>query len=503
MESLVERYAGRIRGVLSCFDRMVVTGSIPDIGYADAMSGYLREHNIRIFDYPHFAEPLRDEIRANAEKVAATAGLQIEFIRRRNFRKEQRVREIVKERGEHPGLVHIFSAMESCPSFKPWHDKRTHRTYLRYTEAKCLHYYFYFIDKEVGLCYVRVPTWAPFRLQFGCNGHLWLAGQLRAANVDFQLVDNAFVHIEDFDIAQQLADELSVRRLHGLLNRAAKQYCPVISHFASGYHWSIMQLEYATDIVFRRRADLQPLYDELVRTAVHAVKAEDVAMFLGRPLDTRFKGELGTDFHTRIEGTRIKHHMGRVSIKMYDKLGVVLRIETTANDVSFFKHHRRVVHRDGTSEFKNAPVKKTIYSLPPLANLMGDANRRYLRFLSTLDDPSSGYGNLTRIGKRIHDGKRSHRGFNLFDGDDLLLFEALVRGEYHISGFRNRDLQQILTKSPGQISRLLGRLRTHRLVKKIHGTYKYYFTSLGRRVVVAALKLRRFLVIPTLAYQHA
>lgn len=134
---------------------------------------------------------------------------------------------------------------------------------------------------------------------------------------------------------------------------------------------------------------------------------------------------------------------------------------------------------------------------------MGDANRRYLQFLSTLDDPSSGYGNLTRIGKRVHDGKRSHRGLNLFDGDDLLLFEGLVRGEFHISGFRNRDLQQILAKTPGQISRILTRLRTHRLVKKIHGTYKYYFTSLGRRVVIAALKLRRFVVIPTLAYQHA
>ena len=162
----------------------------------------------------------------------------------------------------------------------------------------------------MGLCYPRVPTWAPFRLQFGCNAHQALAAQLRRAGIDFQLLDNAFLDIGDFDRAQQLADKFSVRRLHGLLNRAAERFSPVISRFPSGYHWSIMQVEYATDIVFRRQADLQPLYDELVRTAVHAVKAEDVAMFLGRPLDARFKGELGTDFHTRIEGTRIKHHMG-------------------------------------------------------------------------------------------------------------------------------------------------------------------------------------------------
>jgi hypothetical protein len=42
---------------------------------------------------------------------------------------------------------------------------------LRPDTGKCLHYYFYFIDAELGLIYLRVPTWCPFRLQFYCNGH--------------------------------------------------------------------------------------------------------------------------------------------------------------------------------------------------------------------------------------------------------------------------------------------------------------------------------------------
>ena len=55
-------------------------------------------------------------------------------------------------------------------TYKPWHDKQTHRTFLRPDTGKCLHYYFYFIDAELGLIYLRVPTWCPFRLQFYCNG---------------------------------------------------------------------------------------------------------------------------------------------------------------------------------------------------------------------------------------------------------------------------------------------------------------------------------------------
>ena len=95
-----------------------------------------------------------------------------------------------------------------------------------------------------------------------------------------------------------------------------------------------MQAEYATDIIFTRRADLQPLYEAITRTAVHAVRADNVATFLGRKLTGNYQDELGNDFKTRIQGTRIKHHMGPTSIKMYDKFGRVLRIEPTTNDVS-------------------------------------------------------------------------------------------------------------------------------------------------------------------------
>lgn len=497
---LVERHSEQILGVLSCFDRVVITGTLPEICHAQAMSAHLRSRGFRIFDYTQFAEPFREEIRGHAERLAAESGLPIEFIQRKSFRKEDRIQAILRTRGEHPGLVHIFSAMEPCSSFKPWHNKQTGQTYLRSTEAKCLHYYFYFILEDLGLCYLRVPTWAPFRLQFYYNGHNQLASQLRKAGIGFHLIDNAFVSIEDFEQAQRLSDGLRADGLHRTLDEVARWLCPVTTQFKGGYHWSLMQLEYATDIVFRNREDLQPLYEVMVRTAIHAVKPENVATFLGRKLDERSSAEVGNEFHTRIEGTRIKHHLGRNSIKMYDKLGRVLRIETTSNDVTSFKHHRRVEHRDGTWTMKNAQVRKTIYSLPDLQDLMRASNRRYLEFLSALDDPTDGIRNLERLSKSTHDGQRTHRGFNLFDGKDRAVFEAIVRGEFDISGFQNRHLQDLLPdKSAGQISRVLKRLRTHGLVKKIGRTYKYYVTQLGQRVICAALTVRRLILIPALA----
>lgn len=501
MAHLTERYASQIRGVLSCFDRLVLTGTIPGISYADGMAKHLRARGIRLFDYPRFAEPLRDDIRANAERLAEENGIQIEFIRSKGaFRKETRIQEVLARRGAQPGLVHIFSAMEACASFEPWHDKQTGRTFLKGREAKCLHYYFYFVSEEFGLCYLRVPTWAPFRLQFYGNGHNGLARQLLQEGIAFHQCDNTFTQIADFARAQALADAFPVERLHRLLDEKAHTFCPVVHHFQVQYHWSLMQVEYATDVIFRRQQDLRPLYETLVRTAIHAVKPDHVATFLGRKLHGNYEDELGNDFHTRVEGTRIKHHMGPAAIKLYDKQALVLRIETTVNDVTFFQHHRKVQHRDGTRETRLAPMKKTLYSLPALRELLVAANRRYLAFLSELDDPSAGLPNVEKIAQTVHKDERTYRGFNLLAKSDLDLFTALVRGEFHISGFKNKSLRPFLSGLTGaQVSRLLKRLRLHGLIQMVGRTYKYYLTTLGKRTVLTALKLRELVIIPSLA----
>lgn len=84
------------------------------------MATYLRIRGIRLFDYPRAMEPLREELRAHAEQLAAAHGLVIEFIRAVGaFRKEDQIQAILAERGTAPGLVQIFSAMEPCTAFTP------------------------------------------------------------------------------------------------------------------------------------------------------------------------------------------------------------------------------------------------------------------------------------------------------------------------------------------------------------------------------------------------
>lgn len=500
IELLTERHKEQITGELSCFDRVLLFGTLPKICYAAGMTSYMYERKMRIFDYPKFAEPFRNQLRENAEALAKENGIGIEFVRQRNVRKEDLVKAAIAKRGEHAGLVCILSAMEPCSSYQPWHNKSTGKTYLRPDDGKCLHYYFYLIDEELGLCPVRVPTWLPCRLQVYFNGHSWLAKTLEKRKIDFTLVDNAFVKIADWNRAQQIADGLEIKHLHQRLDEFARLFCPIHQSFGVSYHWSVDQAEYSTDIVFKRQTELAAIYGNLTQTAIHTVKPDNIATFLGRKLHAQFEGEAGNRFNIRIEGTRIKHTMGPVSLKLYDKFSLILRIETTVNDLTFFKHYRQVEHRDGTKETKWASMQKTIYSLPALQELLGAANRRYLEFLSTIEDPRNGRDKLDKLSQTVKQQGRSYPGFNLFDSDDDTLLCSILRGEFNISGLQNKSLRRFLPdKNSGQVSRLLKRLRLHGLIKKVGHTYKYYVTPFGKDILNAGLKLRELVLIPQLA----
>jgi hypothetical protein len=498
---LTERYAAAISGVIESYDRIVISGQLQPLCYAQGMTSYLYRAGIRIFDYTAFAEPLRNLIRNNAERLAQENGLAIEFISKGHaLRKEDHVQALLEKRGRHAGLVHILSAMEACNAYEPWYDKGNGKSYVRSTSGKCLHYYFYFIDEELGLCYLRVPTWCPFRLQFYCNGHNVLAHRLQQAGVTYQLLDNAFVHASDFGQANQLSAEWKSELLHAKLDRFAQLYCPVVTELNLAYNWSLMQVEYATDILFKEQTVLQSFYTLLVERLIQAVTPADIATFLGRKLHGNYQDELGNRFNQRWLGTRLKHQMGPVTLKLYDKFSLLLRIEVTVNDVAFFDQRREIHHRDGTTTVEWSKMRKSIYSLRPLQETLQAVNQRYLKFLSEIDTPHLGVKKLDHLTQTQVEHNHRYKGFHLLSEEDSSLFRLLLSGDFAINGITNRRLRTCLPdKSIAQISHLLKRLRVHGLLTKVKRTYRYYLSDLGRQVAAFVLTLRSVVIIPTLA----
>ena len=137
---------------------------------------------------------------------------------------------------------------------------------------------------------------------------------------------------------------------------------------------------------------------------------------------------------------------------------------------------------------------------PPLRHILLGCNRRYLEYLSSLDDFSAGIRALDRLTQpRLVKG-RTVRGLNFFSHPEQTLLSVLQRPAYNIAGLRRADLLPFLAQSsPATLTRHLARLRLLGVIKRVTGTYRYYLTRAGRAAIAAGRSLTQLTIIPALA----
>jgi hypothetical protein len=290
-----------------------------------------------------------------------------------------------------------------------------------------------------------------------------------------------------------------------LLNDIAGSLNPLhatmFADFPIQYYWSTYQSEWATDLLFRNTASLQRLYPRLVRHGLTTFRSPDVMRFLGHKvppsgnLPPRLTAEVVSDVKRRPEGVRIKHRLGENSVKMYDKQGSVLRVETTINDVDDFKTFRTPEGRpDAEPSWQR--MRKGVADLPRRTEVSQASNNRYLDALASVDDATP-LGELTaRLCRPARYHGRRVRPLNPHAPADAALLAAVSCGEFTLNGFRNRDLRRLLfTAAPlakavqkrqaAAISRKLALLRAHHLIRKVPGTHRYHLTRSGRLALTA------------------
>ena len=129
-----------------------------------------------------------------------------------------------------------------------------------------------------------------------------------------------------------------------------------------------------------------------------------------------------------------------------------------------------VEHQDGTCNMAYADMKKSIYALVPLREVLLASNHRYLESISAIADDQAGTAKLNKISQSVQENDRNHRGFNFFGARGEQLFESLGGGEFNISGFENRDLRRLSDGTSGQISPSIKPLGVHGLIKKVGRT---------------------------------
>jgi hypothetical protein len=496
MKQFINKHTQKINGTIACFDRILFKGYLP-ISWAENMQRFIIAQGFLFKDFKVFVTKHSEQIKQHARTMAETTERPYIHINGK-VRKEEKARQIANQDGITEGLICVLSAVEACQSFKLAYGKG--RPKLVNAPRKCLCLYFYFIDREFGFMHVRIPTWFPFTIQIYLNGHDWLARKMDHHGIEYRKVENAFLWIADPKRAQRFSNQFAKKKWPCILHAFAYRFNPLLKDLLKcmDYYWIVEQAEFATDQMFIDRATLKPLYQELLKYATLCFSAEDVLMFLGRKLHGRFEGEVLNEYKKRWPGARVKHRMKENGIKMYDKHGSVLRIETVINRPYEFKVRRRG-RRKGQEVIGWFPMAKGVANLYRYAEVSSAANARYLDALAAVDDPAKAQQHLNNLGRSVRRNGKSYRGFNPVAKLDLQLFLSVLRGEHSIMGFRNRDIRlelfpetkdrKTLRRQSSKVSRLLKRLHIHKLIAKIPRSRRWRVTAIGHSIMCMLVRL--------------
>jgi hypothetical protein len=323
------------------------------------------------------------------------------------------------------------------------------------------------------------------------------------AGIKYERRENCFVNIENIKKAQQLADATISRNWHRLLDRFGKKL-NVLLHESSvldihGYYWTIRQGEYATDVMFKDSPGLAKWYPRFIHHAIENFSSKQVMRFLGRRTNSRFSGEAISDMTKRVDGTRVRHWVEENSIKMYDKQGCVLRIETTINNPRRSKAYREV-YRQGKKGKAWIPMRKGVADIYRHVEVSRAANARYLEALSIIGDEEPSHLLLDSVSKPVCKKGHRYRHLRPISPDEANLFRSALHGEFLIRGFRNADIRALLFQKSnsneekrrymGQTSRLLRLLRAHGLIHKVSKTRLYRISNKGQKIMSTALTFR-------------
>lgn len=500
---LTELYKNKIMGAISGLDRIRFRGTLRWLANQSGLSTFMSHRHILFKDFAGWVESLTVMIRQSCAIAANQLGIETIYLRRSSIDKEKMAREIAQSKGIEEGSICMFSAVEPCIAPMVKGNKKKKKLELVMAQRKCIFIYHYFNDPVFGFGHVRIQSWVPFNVFICLNGRHWLEKQLLKNNIGYIKDGNCFPYIEDIDKAQYMLDSQLRSDWTKLLNRLTLKSCPaladVIRPLRPEYYWSADETEWATDIMFNSVESLDELYPLFLHHAMRISDSPSVIKYFGRRhLAGSFPNEIISDYRQRYEGIRVKHWRNHNSVKMYNKSGSILRIETTINNTRDFKVFR---HPDDN---RNRPaswqkMRKGVSDLHRRCQVSQQCNERYSDALSVAQVNEKLKEVASSACNKVRKKGKMYRGLNPWNNEDYRLLMFLSKGENAINGFRNKHLRQWLypqsekvdniqlNKYSGRTTRRIKLLRIHGLIRKVPRANRYVLTDKGQKFSYALM----------------
>ncbi len=497
LAQFIEQQGKKVIGVLEGFDRVRVQGSLRSLYHPSVMEYYLLSQKLLFKDFKGLVTRTTDRVREAAVQLAQRHQRRVVYLQSNCYHKEDLARDIQRRDRVKEGLIALISAVEPCRTWFVRGNRETKQLELKLNWGKCIHLYFYFVHQQLGFLHLRLQTWFPFLVQICFNGREWLSRQLDAAGIGYRRRDNCFPWVADWPRAQALLDQ-QVRvnwqeLFQPLVDLCHPYHREICRPIGGSYYWSVAESEYATDVMFQTRADLDRIYPALVQHSVMSFGSEQVLRFLQR----RDAQEVKTDRRRGPDGVRVKHWLNDNSLKLYDK-GTVLRSEVTLNNPRDFRVWRSSeLSPKGDKSWRI--LRRTVADVPRRAEVSRAATHRHLAALAVVPLKTPLAQEASKICRsKCKQGQR-YRALRPF-GDDAPLLQRVNSLDYAIAGFHNRDIRQALyaptacpklrRKQAAVVSRKLALLRAHGLIRRVPSRHLYHVTAKGRRIITALLCAR-------------
>ncbi len=504
MSTFLNKLSSVVKGVICGFDRIAFKGSILPVMHDNGAASFLRGNGILNKDYKDWVCEKTAAVIESAKQLAQSAGgFGITSIPSSKLRKEDLARQRQKQLNIDTGLIGVWSAIESCRSFKAAYCAEKGFPQLRSYATKCKHLYFYFDHEQYGFMNIRLQTWFPYHIQFCFNGREWLKRDMIQEGIRFEAIDNKFIHIDDYSAAQRLLDSQLNTRWPAMLEEFLPIVFPAMRQILGeylGYNWTMWQSEWATDYIFDNPSSINAFSDQLMRYAFMTGTSSRILHYLDRPITKAGKPYLSMkdEVCSRIldfaDGLRVRHWVGGNSVKIYNQQNV-LRVETTINEPGMFKVHRRAQGDSEDKPKRRMPLRKAVADIPLRAQVSQEVNDRFIKQVETFESDKKVCDLLLDICGGRRKSRKDVRGLDI-TGKDRMLLLAISDPAFAVSGITNTAVRKKLAAQDGfknltdkqlsaKVSRQLRLLRDHGIIRKLPGQKKYNLTDKGRQITTA------------------
>ena len=491
-----------VQFVYSCWDRIVLSGYLERLQRPENLIYFF--HDVVGIDCiePAVLQQRTTAYTAWVRRITEDQGIPL-LKAPHGVRKEELVEPYYRRLQGAEGVACVLTSMEQgrtfvsyVPRWKVPSGDANYR-FIKACRKQFLHFYWYVLDPVMGPMSVRVASYFPFNVTCYLNGHSFVAQELTRDGVRFRKADNAFLAVSDVAALQAAADRLSAALLERRCNYWVRRVVPVFSPderaaLRPGYHYSMAQMELATDVVFKRSAPLRALFQRACELGVLVGGANRTTHLFGRRINRRYQGKLQTVLDQRDAGHPVLRWYYQTSFaKQYVRGDQhndrILRNETCSNDTRHFGVGRR------------------LENLPLLRERLAATNERCLAQQAELLASAVDTGQLAALAAPTLVGQRRIPGLKLHDDRVIRVLETLLHPGGFIRDWTTRELhtrvvaRHRLTADDyglGQLRYDLSKLRAKGLVERIGKTRRYRLTPLGLKLGVLLVKLRMRLLGP-------